>query len=110
MVHLKRWLQRRSPYQSLAILLVPVAVVEPAKLGAVAVAGTGHWFTGAVVILLAYALSIFVVERLFAILKPSLLTLVWLAKAWNCFLNIRARTMTFFCILLNGRGRGSRKT
>jgi hypothetical protein len=90
------WLERRSPYQSLAILLIPFMAAEPSKLAALAIVGKGHWLTGAVVIAVAYALSIFVVERIFKVVKPTLLTLRWFAKAWRWFVAIRAKTMAFF--------------
>jgi hypothetical protein len=93
---IRGWLERRGPYQSLTILAVPVAVVEPLKLVAVAIAGEGHWFTGMVVIVVAYALSIFVVERLFRIVKPKLLKLAWFAKGWRWFVQLRTRVLAAF--------------
>jgi hypothetical protein len=55
---------RLGPYQSLVLLAVPTSVVEPLKLAAVAIAGDGHWITGTLVILAAYAGSLLLVERL----------------------------------------------
>ena len=43
------------------------------KLVALAVAGEGHWYTGIAMVIAAYAVSLFVVERLFVIVKPKLL-------------------------------------
>lgn len=39
---LGRFVERLGPYQALILLLVPLSVVEPLKLIAVAVAGKGH--------------------------------------------------------------------
>jgi hypothetical protein len=39
----RRMIQKLGPYQSLALLLVPVTLVEPLKLLALLVAGEGHW-------------------------------------------------------------------
>jgi hypothetical protein len=39
-------------------LAIPLSIVEPLKLAAVAVAGHGHWLTGTGMILVAYAASI----------------------------------------------------
>jgi hypothetical protein len=75
-------IERLGPYQALALLFVPASVVEPMKLIAVAVAGDGHWITGTVMIVGAYALSLLLVERLFRIVKPNLLTLPWFANIW----------------------------
>jgi hypothetical protein len=75
-----------GPYQSLALLAVPLCLVEPLKLIAVLIVGEGHWITGALLISLAYAASLLVVERLFVIVKPKLLQLRWFAKLWSWFI------------------------
>jgi len=78
------------------LILVPASVVEPLKLVAVAIAGEGHWITGTVVIVCAYAVSLLVVERLFRIVKPKLLTLPWFARLWNWFVVLRGRALAWF--------------
>ncbi|MDR3489030.1 MAG: hypothetical protein P4M05_29520 [Bradyrhizobium sp.] len=78
-----------GPYQSLLLLAVPTSIVEPLKLVAVAIAGEGHWVTGTLVILAAYAASLLLVERLFAIVKPKLMTLGWFASLWIWIANLR---------------------
>jgi hypothetical protein len=87
------WVERLGPYQSLALLIVPVCIVEPLKFVAVAVAGAGHWFTGTAVIIAAYAASLLLIERLFKIVKPKLLKLHWFAKLWSRLVVIRYRLM-----------------
>jgi len=76
------WIEGLGPYPSLALLVAPVCVVEPAKLVALAVVGEGHWITGTLGIAAAYGVSIFLIERLFTIVKPKLLRLRWFAKIW----------------------------
>jgi hypothetical protein len=76
-----------GPYQSLILLAVPTSIVEPLKL--VAIAGEGHWVTGALVIVAAYATSLLLVERLFAIVKPKLMTLNWFAQLWTWLVSLR---------------------
>jgi hypothetical protein len=85
----RRRIQKLGPYQSMALLLVPVTLVEPLKFVALFVAGEGHWLTGTGMILGAYAASIFVVERLFRVVKPKLMTLNWFAKLWTRFVAVR---------------------
>jgi hypothetical protein len=87
----RRALHRLGPYQLLALLLIPLSVVEPLKLAALAVAGHRHWLTGTGMIVLAYALSIFLVEKLFVMVKPNLLKLDWFAKAWIKLVALRRR-------------------
>jgi hypothetical protein len=70
-------------------LAVPTAIIEPLKLLALVVAGSGHWIGGTLAIVCAYALSLLAVERLFLIVKPKLLTLAWFAAFWNWFVVAR---------------------
>ena len=84
----RRRIERLGPYQSLLLLAVPTSIVEPLKLVAVAVAGEGHWITGLFVVVAAYAASLLLVERLFAIVKPKLMTLNWFARFWNWFVGL----------------------
>ncbi len=85
----KRSIERLGPYQSLLLLAVPISLVEPMKLIAVAVAGEGHWITGTAMIIAAYATSLLVIERLFAIVKPKLLKLRWFARIWSKLITLR---------------------
>jgi len=66
------------------------------KLVAVAVAGEGHWITGTVMIIAAYAASLLIVERLFRMVKPKLLTLPWFARLWGRFVTLRTKAADCF--------------
>ena len=90
---IRRWLQGLGPYASLAVVGVPLAIVEPLKLVAAVVAGSGHWLTGTITIGCAYLVSLFFVERLFVIAKPKLLTLHWFAAGWNWFVAMRSKML-----------------
>jgi hypothetical protein len=89
----RRAVDRLGPYQSLALLLIPLSIVEPLKLAAVAVAGHGHWLTGTGMIVVAYAVSLLLVERLFVMVKPKLLKLDWFARVWIRFVALRRRVV-----------------
>jgi hypothetical protein len=78
----RRRIQQLGPYQSLALLMVPVGLVEPLKIVALFVAGTGHWFSGTAMIIWAYAVSLLIIERLFRVVKPKLMMLGWFARLW----------------------------
>jgi hypothetical protein len=82
---LRRRIEGLPPYPSLFILAAPLAVVEPLKLATVCIAGEGHWVTSGLVMLFAYAVSLFVTHRMFVVVKPKLLTLPWFARAWAKF-------------------------
>jgi hypothetical protein len=85
----RRRLQRLGPYQSMALLAVPFAIVEPLKLVSLLIAGEGHWLSGTGMIVAAYAASLLVVERLFRVVKPKLMMLTWFAKLWARFVALR---------------------
>ncbi|WP_249158644.1 hypothetical protein [Bradyrhizobium jicamae] len=93
---LRRSIEGLGPYPSLLLLALPTAVVEPLKLAAVAVAGEGHWMSGTAMIVACYAFSLLVVERLFVIVKPKLLTIPWFAKLWKGFASVRRRALQLF--------------
>ena len=89
----RRRLQQMGPYLSLLLLLVPLMLVEPLKLAALFIAGKGHWITGTGVLVGAYIVSLFFVERLFRVLKPKLLMLPWFAKLWHWYETARNKTI-----------------
>lgn len=89
-------IERLGPYQSIVLLAVPTSLIEPLKLVALAIAGEGHWITGTAMIIAAYAGSLFVVERLFRIVKPKLMTLSWFAKLWAKILIARGKVIALF--------------
>jgi hypothetical protein len=93
---IRHYIQGLNAYASLILLAVPVISVELLKLAAVFVLGDGHWMTGTIVMLCAYALSILLVERLFRIVKPKLLTLPWFAAMWTWFVGVRRRVFGWF--------------
>jgi hypothetical protein len=92
----RTFIEALGPYQSLVLLLVPTSLVEPLKVVAIAVAGDGHWITGTVMIVVAYAVSLLLVDRLFRIVKPKLLTLPWFARIWSWFVTLRVNVTAWF--------------
>ena len=91
---MKLWrlfIQQLNPYIALALLAVPIAIVEPLKLIGLFIFGKGHWITGSFVMLFAYAGSLLAVERLFKIVKPKLMTLHWFAAPWKWLMSVRQK-------------------
>ena len=91
LARLRRYLQQIGPNLSLILLTVPFAFAEPVKIVALYVIGKGSWLTGAAMLIAAYAISIYIVERLFRILKPKMMTLRWFAVPWIWFARTRDR-------------------
>jgi hypothetical protein len=94
------------PYPSLLVLAVPLAVVEPLKLAAVFIIGDGHVITGTLSVIFAYAVSLFLTERLFGIVKPKLLKLNWFAACWRPFIRLRGRMLRWFSTRLGLNRKG----
>jgi hypothetical protein len=88
----RRKIQQFGPYKSLAVLLVPLMVVEPAKMAGVAFVGLGHWVGGACMIVGAYAAGTLVVDRLFRVVKSKLYTMRWCAMLAQKLQQLLARS------------------
>ncbi len=76
-------LHRLPPYPTLALFLVPFAVLEPVKLWALWLLATGRVMPGAVALAIAHLLSIVLVERLFHATRDKLLTIGWFAEGYG---------------------------
>jgi hypothetical protein len=85
----RRRIERLGPYPSLLLVAVPLAVVEPLKVAIVFFAGSGHWITGTIAMMCAYAVSLFVTHRLFRVVRPKLLRLPWFAAFWTWLSAVR---------------------
>jgi hypothetical protein len=85
---LRRQIEKLPPYPSLLIVAVPLAVVEPLKLVIVFFAGEGHWIGGAIGMICAYAVSLFLTHWLFGLVKPKLLTIPWFARSWRWLVSV----------------------
>jgi hypothetical protein len=79
----RRRMQQFGPYKSLAVLLVPLLIVEPVKMTGMAFVGLGHWVGGACMIVGAYAAGMLIVDRLYRVVKSKLYTLKWCATLAN---------------------------
>jgi hypothetical protein len=102
----RKAITRLRPYPSLLLLAVPLAIVEPLKLTAVFLAGDGHFITGTLMIICAYAVSLFLTERLFVIVRPKLLKLPWFAALWRPFVRVRSRVLRWVASFLPRRRTG----
>ena len=91
----RRWVQKMGPYPSMALLAVPLVLVEPLKLVALIIVDRGHWLAGTGMIIAAYAVSLLFVERLFKTVKPKLMTIGWFATMWTWFVGLRDKVIAW---------------
>jgi hypothetical protein len=81
----RRRIQHFGQYKSLAVLLVPLLIVEPVKMTGLAFVGLGHWVGGACMILGGYAAGLLVLDRLYRVVKSKLYTIKWCAALASRF-------------------------
>ncbi len=73
-------IHRLPPYPTLVLFLVPFVVLEPFKLWALWLIGTGRFGPGAVMLATSHLVSIVLVERLFHATRDKLLAIGWFAR------------------------------
>ncbi|MGQ9368163.1 hypothetical protein [Azospirillum sp. ST 5-10] len=81
-VRVQRRVAALGPYATLAVILAPLAILEPAKPLGLYLVADGHAVAGAVVVVAAEALKIATVERLFRANRGKLLTIPWFARCY----------------------------
>ena len=98
---LRQRVKRIGPYTAVALVLLPVMVIEPLKVVGVWVAGKGHWLTGTFVVASAYAASLLLADKLFHVLKPNMLRAPLLAEAWRRLVVVCSATNRFLRHLIH---------
>jgi hypothetical protein len=83
------------PYAILALLAVPLAVAEPAKIYALYLMTEGQLVTGLGTISMAYLVSLLVVERIYYAGRMKLATIPWFAKLMDWLIGIRDRLLAW---------------
>lgn len=73
------WARRLGRYPSLLLVLLPLAVLEPAKPAGAWLLATGRPMTGLLVLAGAELVKITLVERLFHLVRPRVMTIPWFA-------------------------------
>jgi hypothetical protein len=82
-------LGRLPPYVVLVVLAVPFVVLEPLKVFALYWLALGHIVQGGVLLIIAHALSILTLERLYQAGKPQLMKIGWFARVMGWLGGIR---------------------
>jgi hypothetical protein len=72
-----------GPYPSLFLFLVPLIVLEPVKPLGLYLIGTGRQTAGALFIIVGEAIKILVLERVFRLTRPKLMSFSAFAWAYN---------------------------
>ena len=91
------------PYPTLALFLIPMAVIWPIKLYALYLIGLGHVGQGTAAFVVAKIVGVGLAERLFAISRDKLLSIGWFAKAYYAVIRIRDRVHLYLKTPAGGR-------
>jgi hypothetical protein len=90
-----RWIERRlaalPAAVALVVLCVPVVMLFPFKIFGLWLMGTGRFFTGCLVMLIAKIVSTGIVARIFLACRPQLMEMAWFARLYVWLLDARDR-------------------
>ena len=75
------WIASLSPYPTLALFVIPLAILEPIKPFSAYLIASKHFITGVLLLVVGEVLKIIVVEHIFYIGKDKLMTIK--AFAWS---------------------------
>lgn len=87
---LRTWVMSLGPYPTLALFVVPVLILEPAKPFAAYLTATGHVMSGLAVLGAAEFLKLVLVERLFCINRDKLMSIRAFAWCYEKFQQSRS--------------------
>lgn len=79
-VWIEKWAARLPPYGALIALAIPLVVAEPAKWFGLFLIAESQVLLGTSVIVLAYLVSLTIVDRIYEAARPNLLQIAWFAK------------------------------
>jgi hypothetical protein len=90
-----RWIERRlaalPASLALVALCVPVCLLFPFKIFGLWLMGTGRFFTGCLVMLVAKIVSTGIVARIFLACRPQLMEMLWFASLFAWIIAARDR-------------------
>lgn len=86
---------RLPPYPTLALFLIPLAVIEPCKIYGLYLIGTGHPFLGILSFAAAKVIGVGLAERLFAVSRDKLLSIGWFRRAYDRLVAVKDRVHAY---------------
>ena len=77
------WIESLGPYPTLLVFLIPLILLEPVKPVSAYLIASGHFVSGVLALVLGEVLKILIVERVFRIGRPKLMTIQAFAKTYD---------------------------
>ncbi|MBX9646073.1 MAG: hypothetical protein K2X57_03335 [Xanthobacteraceae bacterium] len=87
---IRNWVVSLGPYPTLALFVVPVLVLEPAKPVAAYLTATGHVVSGLLILGVAEFIKLVLIERLFSISRDKLMSIPVFAWGYDKFQQARS--------------------
>ena len=92
---LERWLMKQPPYIALLAFVAPSILILPIKFSAIYFAAHRHFMMAIAAVMIGKVLATAIVARLYVVLRPTLMTIGWFAKADTWFFFWRDRAYAF---------------
>jgi hypothetical protein len=80
---IRKFIEGLGPYATLSLFAIPWILLEPAKFIGVFLLASGHHAEGTTVIVVGESLKILIVERIFQVGRPKLMTIPAFAWTYN---------------------------
>jgi len=94
-----RWVEakvaRLNPYAAMAVFLVPVLLLLPAKLLGLWLIGSGRLKSGVLVFVVAKVVGTAIAARIFSLTRRALLTIGWFRSLYTWFTALRDRLYAY---------------
>lgn len=84
-----RWVETLPRWGVLALVIAPLAIAEPLKIGGLYLLATGHALSGMALLVIGYAVSLVLAERILHAGHTKLMTYRWFAIGWRWFERFR---------------------
>ncbi len=84
-----RWVETLPRWGVLALAVAPLAIAEPLKIGGLYLLATGHALSGIALLVIGYAVSLVLAERILHAGHGQLMTYHWFAVGWRWFERFR---------------------
>lgn len=92
---LEAWLKKQPPYIALTAFVMPSILILPIKLSAIYFAAHHMFMTAIAAVVIGKLLATAIVARLYVVLRPTLMTIGWFARADTWFFYWRDRAYAF---------------
>jgi len=77
------WIESLGPYTTLLLFLIPLILLEPIKPVSAYLIASGHFVSGVLALVLGEVMKILIVERVFHIGRPKLMTIPAFARTYD---------------------------